>query len=232
MNIKTVSSIEFLKWLRRMGEAVLDAVFPKRCVLCRRVIDPKTETGLCELCRWQDFVNEQPMEDSKIVRCGFVYEDQLQQAIYRLKYEGCRAYGQFFARWMYEEGAEWAAKMDFDRVVAVPLAKKRLKNRGYNQAEVMARELARLCRVPYGELLERVKDTRPQRGLSEELRRQNVSRAFAARECEVVPRRICLVDDIYTTGSTMTECIRVLREKWPGVEVYCWVLARRNIERL
>ena len=211
---------------------MLDAVFPKRCILCRRVIEPETQTGLCGLCRWKDFVNEQPLEEAGLVRCSFVYEDQLQQAVYRMKYEGCRSYGRYFARWMYEEGAEWAAQMDFDRVVAVPLAEERLKSRGYNQAEELARELARLCRVPYAELLERVKDTRPQRGLNEELRRQNVARAFVVRPCEEELRRICLVDDIYTTGSTTAECIRVLRERWPEVQVYCWVLARRNIERL
>lgn len=219
-------------WLRRFGEAVLDAVFPKRCVLCRRVINGKSKSGLCELCRWQDFRCESPVDDGENVRCSFLYEDQLQQAIYRMKYEGLRSYGRFFARWMYEEGGEWAAQMDFDWVVAVPLAKARLKSRGYNQAEEIARELSRLCRVPYVEVLERVKDTRPQRGLNEELRRQNVARAFAVRECEETPVRICLVDDIYTTGSTTTECIRVLQERWPGVQVYCWVLARRNIERM
>ena len=56
--------------------------------------------------------------------------------------------------------------------------------------------------------------------------------AFAVKPCEVELKRICVVDDIYTTGSTLRECIRVLQERWPGAEVYYWTLARRNIERL
>lgn len=222
----------FFVWLRRLGESVLDAVFPKRCVLCRSVIDGRSESGLCELCRWQDFRCDSPMDGGGNVRCSLVYEDQLQQAIYRMKYEGRRGYGRFFARWMYEEGGQWAAQMDFDRMVAVPLAKARLKSRGYNQAEEIAAELSRLCRVPFGLPLERVRDTRAQQGLGEEMRRQNVAQAFALRECDAKPKRICLVDDIYTTGSTTEECIRVLQERWPEAQVYCWVLARRNIERL
>ena len=214
--------------MSHIASKILDAVFPRRCVLCHRVIGPEHEQGLCHLCQWQDYQNQQPLDEEGKGRCSLVYEDQLQRAIYRMKYNGCRSYGLYFARWMAEEGAAWAAHTGFDRMTAVPLAKKRMKSRGYNQAEVIARELCRLCRLPYGELLERKKETRPQQGLGEELRRQNLAEAFVVRESHEELRRICVVDDIYTTGSTAAECIRVLRERWPGAQIWYWALARRN----
>lgn len=223
---------DLMKTVNKMFERVVDLIFPRRCVLCHRVIGLADELGLCELCRWQDFQNEMPLDEEEKGRCSLIYEDRLQQAIYRMKYNNCRSYGTYFARWMAQEGAEWASQIGFDRMTAVPLAKKRMKSRGYNQAEVIARELSRLCRVPYMELLERRKETRPQQGLGEELRRQNLAGAFAVRECEDDLKRICVVDDIYTTGSTTQECIRVLRERWPDAEIWYWTLARRNIERI
>ncbi len=216
-----------IKAAKQLMDRVADLVFPRRCVLCHRVIGPEDAVGLCDLCRWQDYRNEAPLDEEGKGRCSLIYEDRLQQAIYRMKYNGCRSYGICFARWMAEEGADWAEQIGFDRMIAVPLAKKRMKSRGYNQAEVIARELSRLCRVPYGELLERRKETRPQQGLGEQLRRQNLAGAFAAKECDEDLKRICVVDDIYTTGSTTAECIRVLQERWPEAQIWYWTLARR-----
>lgn len=214
-----------------MYQAVLNAVFPPRCVLCGRLIEPQNDQGLCRLCRWQDYQNPQPLEEGQRGRCSLVYEDQLQRAIHRMKYKGCRSYGLYFARWMAKEGAAWAAEMDFDRMTAVPLAKGRMKSRGYNQAEVMARELSRLCRVPYEPLLRRKRETRPQRGLAREQRGLNLAGAFEVQGGREEPRRICVVDDIYTTGSTVRSCMRALRERWPEAEIWFWVLARRKSEK-
>ncbi len=221
-----------IKTVKNMLDRTLDLIFPRRCVLCHRVIGAEDVLGLCDLCRWQDYQNETPLDEEGRGRCSLAYEDRLQQAIYRMKYNGCRFYGIYFACWMAQEGADWAAKVGFDRMTAVPLAKKRMKSRGFNQAEVIARELSRLCRVPYAELLERRKETRPQQGLGERLRQRNLTGAFAVKEYDEDLKRICVVDDIYTTGSTTAECIRVLQERWPEAQVYYWVLARRNIERL
>jgi ComF family protein len=220
------------KFSHRCGQYLLEIVFPRRCVLCGRVIEVPGALGLCDQCLWQDYQNNQPLDEEGSGRCSLIYEDRLQQALYKMKYSGRRAYGIFFAAWMAEEGKEWAKQLNFDRMTAVPLAKKRMKSRGYNQAEVIARELSRLCRVPYDELLERQRETRVQKGLGEQLRKKNMQGAFVVRSCEEEPKRICVVDDIYTTGSTLRECIRVLQERWPEAEVYYWTLARRNIERI
>ena len=211
-------------------QQALDLVFPPRCTLCGRVLswfERKGDLGLCRLCRWQDYQNPQPVSEDEKGRCSLLYEDQLQQAIYHLKYNGRRTNGIYFARWMMEEGADWMRSQQFDRVTAVPLAKRKLKSRGYNQAEVIARELGRLSRLPYEELLVRTRNTTPQSGLGEEMRRQNLSGAFAAKECRLEPHHICLVDDIYTTGSTLRESMAVLQQRWPEAKIHYWTLARQ-----
>ena len=211
-------------------DALLDAVFPRRCVLCRQVLETKEESGLCALCRWEDY--RCPNPETERGRSSLIYEDRLQQAIYRLKYEGMKDYAACMAHWMMEEGGRWAAEKHFDCLTAVPLAEKRMKSRGYNQAEEIARALSRLCRVPYRNLLVRVQETRPQSGLGEMMRRQNVAQAFETAEAEIVPRRICLIDDIMTTGSTLEACMQTLNNRWPDAEIWYWVLTVRESEQI
>lgn len=208
---------------------VLDWIFPPKCVLCGRILAEKQEkeTGLCGLCRWQDYRNPEPLGEWG--RCSLLYEDELQQAIQSMKYKGKSHYAAYFARWMMEEGGEWALSQQFDRVSAVPLSRERMKSRGYNQAELIAREVGRLCRVPYETLLARKRDTQPQSKLGEEQRRQNLEGAFAATSESLSGRlrHICLVDDIYTTGSTVLACREALQRQWPEAKITYWVLAGR-----
>lgn len=204
---------------------MLDWIFPPRCTLCGQIMDGPGEEGLCGLCRFEDYQN--PEAAGEWGRCSFLYEDELQRAIQRMKYEGRRGYSRYFARWMVAEGGSWAAAQHFDRVTAVPLSKKRYQSRGYNQAELLAREVGRLCRVPYEELLERTRDTRPQSGLGQALRHQNLEEAFRVKEGAAKPLHVCLIDDIYTTGSTVEACRRAILEKWPEAKVSYWVLAGR-----
>jgi ComF family protein len=187
--------------------------------------EKQRESALCSLCRWQDYQN--PQAEGPEGRCALLYEERLREAIRQLKYEGKKAYGAYFARWMLEEGGSWAAEQGFDRMTAVPLARSRMRLRGYNQAEVIARELSRLCRVPYEELLERRRETEAQSALGAAMRGHNMEGVFAVRPGSRTPRHICLVDDIYTTGSTVRACREALEQAWPEVRVTYWVLAGR-----
>ncbi len=111
-----------------------------------------------------------------------------------------------------------------DAVVPVPLHRRRLAERGFNQAVLLARPLARALGVPLlvGRLV-RVRPTRPQVGLEADARRDNVRGAFAMRG--EVPRRVLLVDDVRTTGATLGEAARVLAGSG-GTEVRTLTLAR------
>jgi ComF family protein len=103
-------------------------------------------------------------------------------------------------------------KSDF-RLIPVPLDRKRLKWRGFNQAEEIGKELSKFFKIPLASnVLFKIKGTFPQVELSEEARKENIKGAFLVKNGEAIrEKKILLVDDICTTGSTMTECARLLR---------------------
>ena len=149
-----------------------------------------------------------------------VYQDELREMIHLLKYERMRTVakplGKLLARAIEMLEGEAALEM---LVVAVPLFPSKERQRGYNQAELLANAaLAELKQSkPAWKLLEahrairRVKDTRSQFELTPKGRRRNLQGAFSAGTTEVEGREVLLVDDIYTTGATARECARVLR---------------------
>jgi ComF family protein len=143
------------------------------------------------------------------------YEGPLERAIHRFKYRGWRA--------MAPALADLVADRLGDEVppgavlTAVPLHPRRLRERGYNQAELLARRLrARLgLRAPGGRLA-RVLDTPPQIGLDRIRRRENVEGAFAWRGAPLAGGPCVIVDDVATTGATLEACARTLREAGAG----------------
>lgn len=137
------------------------------------------------------------------------YEGVVRDALHRLKYsrspELARQLG--ILSWQL-----WAGDIcRYDFVTAVPMHRQRYIQRGYNQAELVAREIARTADRPYGSYLTRERDTPPQHSLSHYGRRQNVAGAFSMA-CPIPQgARILLVDDILTTGSTVAGCAGVLK---------------------
>jgi ComF family protein len=100
---------------------------------------------------------------------------------------------------------------DFDTIVAVPMHRKKVRARGYNQAELLARRFSRRTRIPLrSELLQKIAETQTQSSLEKSARAANVRHAFAA-DREAKGRAVLLIDDICTTGETLTACARALR---------------------
>jgi len=115
-----------------------------------------------------------------------------------------------------------------DLIVPVPLHSSRLRSRGFNPAQLLARAVARRCRVDADPVaLERLRATPSQTGLDREQRRRNVRGAFRARRPSRTPARIWLVDDVVTTGSTLAECARALRRA--GAETVVGICAARAL---
>jgi ComF family protein len=102
----------------------------------------------------------------------------------------------------------------YDAIVPVPLHLARLRWRGFNQAVLLARPIARFWRIPLEALaLRRSRPTAPQVGLGEAERRRNIAGAFEIRDSAAIRRRrILLIDDVYTTGATVEECSRIVLE--------------------
>ena len=146
-----------------------------------------------------------------------MYKGAIKQTMYRFKYSNKREYGTFFAELAMEQWGEWLFRCDVDVIVPVPMFRRKQKLRGYNQAEVFGRALAKQLGVPMERnIVIRKKDTRPMKELNDIERENNLRNAFQIARNIVKYKKILLVDDIYTTGSTADEVSRVLLEA--GVE--------------
>ena len=138
------------------------------------------------------------------------FEGALREAIHQFKYRPCRSLGRPLGHWMAEN-----IRMvpGIDLVIPVPLHTGRLKQRGFNQALLLAHRTSETHSIPLSyDNLFRLRPTRPQVELTGEERIKNVKGAFALRQPgELADKNVVLIDDVFTTGATMNECARVLK---------------------
>ena len=148
-----------------------------------------------------------------VARAATLYEAEgtIRQAILLFKYGGRLSLGRHLGRLMVEVADRLLDPREFDLLIPVPLHPKREQERGFNQATLLAKEVGRGCGLPVGRrLLRRVLATDTQRGARKE-REANVKGAFrVARPEEVEDRRLLLIDDVFTTGATVSECAKAL----------------------
>ncbi len=140
------------------------------------------------------------------------YEGPLREAIRRWKYEGKVHLSSLFGHWMAESFCRYWETNSFDLLIPVPLHVRRLRERGFNQALLLTRELSSRTGIPYQKgLLKKRRPTVPQVDLSGQEREKGIRGAFHLTDEEQVKERvILLVDDVYTTGTTVNECSKVL----------------------
>jgi ComF family protein len=140
------------------------------------------------------------------------YESVLHDVIHLFKYKGKVTVGEILGRMMADHAYPGFAMADYSLIVPVPLHPKRLRERGFNQAVILGREISKRFSLPLEFLvLVRHKFTEPQVNLGKEQRTANVRDAFVVRnEKKIEGQRIILVDDVYTTGSTIKECAGAL----------------------
>jgi ComF family protein len=227
--------------LARAFDRALDLVFPPRCVSCDafgaficpgcRADMVPAEGPRCDAC-WMPLRPPHPCRHCRYqplslsgVRSAFVYEAAARDAVLALKFRGLSAIAPVMAESMSECLAGWAPPVT--AIVPVPLAGRRRRTRGYNQSELLAKELSRLAGIPHApRLLIRRRSTPPQARLTGEVRRRSVAGAFVPGK--VAPEgAVLLVDDVITTGATLDACARVLLGE--GVEqVFALTFARED----
>ncbi|MCL6560491.1 MAG: ComF family protein [Firmicutes bacterium] len=153
-----------------------------------------------------------------IARAAGPYEGNMKEAIHRLKYEGKRSLAVPLAGLMAETMSRNPAYRGVDLVVPVPLFGEKLRRRGFNQAEILARNLSRELRLPLETgILRKILDTPPQAGLSKAARESNLEGAFKVTKAgPVTGRKALLIDDVFTTGSTMSAAALAIMEAGAG----------------
>ena len=222
-----------MKYRKKIFEQILGVLYPKTCCFCGKL----SEKEMCDDCREKVIYITEP----RCKRCGkpiryfereycydcqrqyshyeqgrsvWVHKEPVSSSIYQYKYHNKRIYGEFYAKEMYRLYGELIIRWGIDLIIPVPLHKRRKRIRGYNQTEVLARHLGEYTGVPVDtKIVKRKSYTEPQKKLDNRERRKNLKDAFCVTKSFDEPKKILLVDDIYTTGSTINEISRILCEK-------------------
>ncbi len=225
----------------QLQEKIVDFFFPRRCVGCGRIGDflcvgcrqklprvlrpickrcgkPESSGNLCSACWGQK-------TEIDGIRSVFRFEGIVRQAIHDLKYRNLKSISGCLATLMADYLQD--NPVHGEVLVPVPLHSRRLRERGYNQSNLLAQELGKLIDIPVIDgSLRRIKDSLPQaRTTTIDERRENVAEAFACQDKELKAKNIILVDDVCTSGATLEACAVALKTGG-AISVWGFTLAR------
>jgi ComF family protein len=227
--------------IKSTKDKLVNLIFPRRCPVCDDIV-PIGEGLICRSCRVKPRYIKEPrcrkcgrqLADMAKIYCddcgtrkhiydygyGLYDYQSMKSSIYRFKYKNRCEYAEFYAREIYEKLGNEIKLMNADAIIPVPIHSSRLRTRGYNQAELVARELSAITGIPErADLVKRVKKTVPQKELSPWERQNNLKKAFNISADVVKLNKTILVDDIYTTGSTLDAVAMELKRHGAG-QVY------------
>jgi ComF family protein len=228
--------------LRRLERTVLDLIFPPRCIICRcygegyicsscRDSIPLITPPVCDVCG-------QPVSVPGVcagclgsplsidgIRSAILFEGPGRNALHAFKYEGLTSLRESLGEFLSDAWKRF--QVPGDVIVPIPLHSRRARQRGYNQSSLLAYELGRDSNLTVlDDLLVRVRATLPQVGLNADQRWGNVRGAFECRSVKRISgRAVLLVDDVCTTGATLSACAEALRPYEP-VSIWALTLAR------
>lgn len=223
-----------LSLIKNIINYFIGIIYPYRCPSCRRIVN---NNSFCESCWKKLFFIEKPYcvicgeqlnvkTDSDLI-CGkcikfkynfdrnfsvFIYNRTIAKAIYKFKFGRKTFLAEFFAKFL----AKKTNNVKIDYLIAVPIHKKRLKTRGYNQSLLLVKEVSKITNIPYiSNLLLKDKNTVPQSKLKSSKRKTNLKSVFNINKKyieNIKGKNIGIIDDVFTTGSTINECAKILKK--------------------
>lgn len=171
-----------------------------RCKKMRKGMKSLSEP-ICSDCKDRDHLYDRHIS-------AFEYNEFLKRTIYQFKYENQKWLADTFAKKMWKECSAEITGWNIDAIVPVPMSEKKARSRGYNQAALLALSIGRYSRIPVDcNYLRRITETSPMKELTDIERMYNIKNAFKT-EGNKNYKNILIVDDIYTTGITLSECAR------------------------
>ena len=198
---------------------MLSFLFPPICPLCAKELLDKGE-HICKICSKKQIFIKEPTCYS----CGKSMKNQEKEYC-----SDCRQHPKNYLGEIRKRKYRELLRLKADAVIPVPIHKKKRRKRGFNQAEIFAKGIAEMLDQPmYTKIVERIHDTKPQKQLSPGERKNNLKKAFRGNLKEYqkagMPKRVLVIDDIYTTGSTAEAVTTALKQL--GVqEVYVFCIA-------
>ena len=213
--------------IKEVTEKLLYALYPRRCSLCGEVVALDEELcGEClgaemiegELCRVCgnpkkecSCTKKTKIPEYKAFIAPYYYENSISAGANRFKDYGFPELSEAMGEKLSQQIENYYNKIEFDCITFVPLTKKKLRKRGYNQAQLLADEVSKHINIPSAKLLSKIRSTPQQKRISANQRKVNLRGAFDLAEgADVDDKTILLIDDIKTTGSTLNECAFVL----------------------
>lgn len=219
--------------MKKTAEILLDMLYPKKCPLCHQILKEKNSL-VCPDC----FQKAMPMKEPLCMKCGrlvrmeeeycqdcrsgvhhftegrsiFPYGEIWRQSLVRFKYYGCREYGDFYAKAISIYGRKYLERWKPQLIVPVPLHSRKKRMRGFNQAAYLAERVSRFTGIPWSDnLVIKIRNTKSQKKLNASQRKKNLRNAYLVTR-KITGFSVLVVDDVYTTGSTMDAMAMCLQE--------------------
>jgi len=194
--------------------------FPARCVFCDEAMDYRSLYHVCDKC--SDEIKAFYTADG----C-FMFMDKIRSSVLRFKFAKATDYARTFGLIMAAQLKLRLDDINFDVVVPMPIGKKRLRKRGYNQAALLAKVIADELRLDFNErTLIKTRETEVQSTLSKSERAKNLKGAFGIIDNKLNGKRVLLIDDVRTTGASLDEASSALLKHGKAISVFPWVFAR------
>ncbi|MFW6680610.1 double zinc ribbon domain-containing protein [Lacrimispora sp. AGF001] len=214
---------------------IIDLLFPRRCPVCDGIVMPKgrlicpdcvrvlsfVKDPVCKKCGKELFSSDMEYcfdcvkhrRTFEYGRALINYDEHAKTSMAKIKYKNKREYLDFYGDAISLRYEKLIRRMEADGLVPVPVHPSRKKERGFNQAEVLAQKIGAKLNIPvFPDILVRNKKTMPQKALNPTERLKNLEEAFMPGKIVAGVKNVILIDDIYTTGSTVEACTRVLKK--------------------
>lgn len=226
-----------MPYLKQIIKEFLDMLYPEKCPICHQILE-FPEKLICKEC-----LNKlRFIGTDRCLKCGrsvegdreyctvcsnrtrsftegrsiLIYDDIMKESLLRYKYGGRREYGRFYAALMYQCGRREIERWKPDLILPVPLHRRKKRIRGFNQAEVLASYISEWTGIPMeSDVLRKTRNTKSQKKLDAQQRKKNLKNAFCVQK-KMCGLNVLVIDDVYTTGSTMEEIASVLKQSGVG----------------
>jgi len=209
-------------------ETIISLIWPERCPYCNCVVSK--EEIACEKCikKFPDYTFKRFAKGGYRCFSPFAYSEGYKKAVNRFKFRNYRQFSRQLVYPMTDALKKNIPDVDFDYITYVPMHKKKINKRGYNQAQLLAKDLGNNLNLPCKDVLTKIVNNKEQHKCHKKDRSKNVKGVYKSINKEnIKDKTILLVDDIITTGSTLGECCKTL-SKSGAKDIYCVTVCATN----